>query len=263
MKPLNPTLEKIARKAGDLLKKARLEGPGWIDQKGLNDFVTETDKACENLIQAELAHDFPGIPLMSEEGAGEATGREGAFFLVDPLDGTNNFVHGIPIYCICIGFVENGRPVRGVVYDPIHEEMYSAEDGKGALLNGSPIHTSEQTSLEGAFLATGFPFKEMGRLDLYTRGFKRVVLGSGGLRRCGSAALDMCWTAAGRFDGFWELGLKPWDMAAGSAILREAGGSVTDPAGGEGFLFGGDIVAAATVALNAELRAALNGENRS
>jgi myo-inositol-1(or 4)-monophosphatase len=248
------TLETIAFQAGQIIKDARKNGTGWVSEKARNDFVTETDKACEALIKEELAHLFPAIPMLAEEGSGSSSGQEEAFFCVDPLDGTNNFVHGVPIFCVSIGLVENGRPTRGVVYDPVHDELYSAIEGSGATLNGKPIATSGRKKLEGAFVATGFPFVQMTRLDLYMEGFRRIVATAGGVRRCGSAALDLCWTAAGRFDGFWEFGLKPWDMAAGAVILQEAGGAVGDPEGGEEFLFGGDIVAGAADELYQELR---------
>ncbi len=251
------TLEAVAIQAGQIIKDARKNGPGWVNEKARNDFVTETDKACEALIKGELGHLFPDIPLLAEEGSGASTGREEAFFCVDPLDGTNNFVHGVPVFCVSIGLVENGRPTRGVVFDPVHDELFSAAEGRGATLNWRPITTSGRKKLNGAFIATGFPFVQMNRLDLYMEGFKRIVAATGGIRRCGSAALDLCWTAAGRFDGFWEFGLKPWDMAAGSVILREAGGAVGDHEGGEGFLFGGDVAAGATAELYDELRSQL------
>ncbi len=254
------TLEEIALQAGGLIRQARKSGPGWVSEKGAHDFVTETDKACEAVIHGELGHLFPGIPVLTEEGAGAATGSEEAFFCVDPLDGTNNFVHGVPVCCVSIGYVEGGRPSRGVVYDPVHDELFSAIEGKGATLNGRPIRTSGRADIRGAFVATGFPFKELSRVDFYLEGFRRVLAVTGGLRRCGSAALDMCWTAAGRFDGFWELGLKPWDMAAGAVILREAGGAVCDFGGGEGFLSGGDVVAGCTPAVCEALRWLVVGE---
>ncbi len=248
------TLEAIALQAGQIVKEARKSGPGWVSEKARNDFVTQTDKACEALIKEELGHLFPAIPMLAEEGSGNATGKEPVFFCVDPLDGTNNFVHGVPLFCVSIGLVENGRPTRGVVFDPVHDELYSAIEGHGATMNGHPIAASGRKHLDGAFVATGFPFVQMTRLDLYMAGFRRIVSITGGIRRCGSAALDLCWTASGRFDGFWELGLKPWDMAAGSVILREAGGAAGDLEGGDGFLFGGDIVAGATNELYDELR---------
>jgi len=253
-------LGEIARKAGALVAEARRRGPGWVNEKGMNDFVTQTDKACEALILAELDQLYPGIPVLAEEGSGTARGDEEAAFCVDPLDGTNNFVRGVPVCCVSVGYLERGRPVAGAVYDPVHDELFSGSAGAGASVNGRPLRTSGKASASGAFVATGFPFKELGRMELYLEGFRRILKVTGGVRRCGSAALDMCWTAAGRFDGFWEMGLKPWDMAAGTAILREAGGAVTDFAGGEEFLFAGDIVSGATPSMQEELRKLVVGD---
>lgn len=247
-------LEQLAREAGAIIAKARVTGPSGITEKGLNDFVTHTDRECEALIHETLKRIYPSIPLLAEEGTGDGHGREEEAFCVDPLDGTNNFVHGIPVCCVSIGYLRHGKSTAGVVFDPVHRELFSAEEGHGATMNGLAIRASARPSVKGAFVATGFPFKELARVDAYLDGFRRILAVTGGVRRCGSAALDMCWTAAGRFDGFWELGLKPWDMAAGTIILREAGGSVSDLEGGESFLFGGDVVSGASAAMQEELR---------
>jgi myo-inositol-1(or 4)-monophosphatase len=254
-------LRDIALKAGALQRQSHLGGrPQDIREKAPHDFVTSVDRACESLILGALSQAFPKIPVLAEEGSGSASGREGRFWCVDPLDGTNNFVHGVPVFCVSIGLVEDGIPNLGVVYDAIHDELFEGGKDHPARLNGRAIATSHRPSLAGAFLATGFPFREFDRLETYIHSFRRVVQLSGGVRRCGSAAIDICYSACGRFDGFWELGLAPWDMAAGAAILRAAGGVVTDPSGGDGFLFGGDIVAGATESLQAELRAAVKGK---
>ena len=195
--------------------------------------------------------------MLAEEGSGSASGREGLFWCVDPLDGTNNFVHGLPVYCTSIGLIRDGRPHLGVVYDPVHDELFTGGEGEEARLNGAPIRTSGRTGLDGAFVATGFPFKEMEHLETYIVGFRKIALETAGVRRCGAAAVDLCWTACGRFDGFWERGLWPWDTAAGAAILRAAGGHLTDYSGGDGFLFGRTVVAGATPALCDALRACL------
>jgi len=246
MPGLLETMEEAALGAGRILKEARRVGPEWVRAKGQNDYVTAADQACEKHIQARLARAFPEIPMLAEEGSGDATGREGQFWCVDPLDGTNNFVHGVPVYCVSIGLIRDGRPSLGVVVDPVHDELFTGGDGEPAKLNGAPIRTSGRTSLEGAFVATGFPFKELDHLAEYVDGFVRVAGATGGIRRCGAAALDLCWTSCGRFDGFWERGLWPWDTAAGAAILRAAGGELTDFDGGDGFLFGRTVVAGAT-----------------
>jgi myo-inositol-1(or 4)-monophosphatase len=254
------TVSEIARRAGALQVESHRRGrPGDIREKAPHDFVTAVDRACEALIHDALRDAFPDVPVLAEEGTGTASGREGRFWCVDPLDGTNNFVHGVPMFCVSIGLVEQGAPRLGVVYDAVHGELFTGGEGYPALLNGAPVATSGKAELHGGFLATGFPYREFDRLETYIASFRRVVRRAGGVRRCGSAALDICYTACGRFDGFWELGLAPWDMAAGAAILRAAGGVVTDPSGGAGFLFGGDIVAGATPSLHAELRAAITG----
>jgi myo-inositol-1(or 4)-monophosphatase len=245
---------KAALRAGDILVEARRTGPAWIQEKGLNDFVTAADKASEVAIQETLHAAFPDIPLLAEEGSGSASGREGRFWCVDPLDGTNNFVHQIPVYCVSVGLIEGGRPVLGAVYDPVHAELFTGGDGSPATLNGFPIRTSGRTDPAGAFVATGFPFKEMDHLESYAEGFKRVAPATGGIRRCGAAAMDLVWTACGRFDGFWERGLWPWDVAAGAAILRAAGGACTAYDGTDGFLFGRTVVAGATPAFAEALR---------
>jgi len=252
------TMVEAALGAGRILKRARLEGIEWVQEKGKNDFVTAADKACEALIQKKLYMNFPHIPMLAEEGTGTASGEEGLFWCVDPLDGTNNFVHGIPAYCVSIGLIQDGRPHLGVVYDPVHDEVFTGGVGHEARMNSRPIRTSGRRELDGAFVATGFPFKEMDNLEEYIGGFRKIAVATAGIRRCGAAALDLCWTACGRFDGFWERGLWPWDTAAGAAILRSAGGELTDFSGGDDFLFGRTVVAAATPKLCTGLRALIS-----
>jgi myo-inositol-1(or 4)-monophosphatase len=244
--------------AGRILKQARLSGPEGIEEKGKNDYVTAADKACEALILQKLSLSYPHVPMLAEEGSGGASGLEGLFWCVDPLDGTNNFVHGVPVYCVSIGLIRDGKPWLGVVYDPVHDELFTGGEGREALLNTRPVRTSGRQALDGAFLATGFPFKEMEHLERYLVGFRRIAMATAGVRRCGAAALDLCWTACGRFDGFWERGLYPWDTAAGAAILRSAGGALTDFSGGDAFLFGRTAVAGATPEICAALRSLLD-----
>jgi myo-inositol-1(or 4)-monophosphatase len=245
---------RAALKGGDILKEARANGLEWVEEKGRNDYVTAADKESEAAIKSILAEGFPDIPLLAEEGSGTASGTEGRFFCVDPLDGTNNFVHGIPVYCVSVGLIEGGRPVLGAVYDPVHDELYTGGREIPAALNGKPMRTSGRPDMDGSFVATGFPFKELDHLEHYVAGFRKAVGSTGGLRRCGSAALDICWTAAGRFDGFWERGLWPWDVAAATSVLLAAGGGVMDFAGGEDFLFGRTIVCGATPVFTRALR---------
>ena len=253
MKELLDAMVRAALRAGEILREARKTGPAWVEEKEANDFVTAADKACEEAIRDTLLQVFPDIPLLAEEGSGTASGREGRFWCVDPLDGTNNFVRGVPVYCVSVGFIEDGEPALGVVFDPVHEELFKGGKGVRATKNGEPIRSSGREGLTGAFLATGFPFKELSHLEAYIEGFEKVALATGGIRRCGAAALDLVWTACGRFDGFWERGLWPWDVAAGSAILKAAGGDCVDFRGGPGYVFGRSLVAGATPALTKAL----------
>lgn len=246
MRQILETMIDAALGAGRILKKARVDGPAWVREKGANDYVTAADKACEELILQKLSLSYPHIPMLAEEGSGGASGEEGLFWCVDPLDGTNNFVHGVPVYCVSIGLIHDGRPHLGVVYDPVHDEIFTGGEGLEAKLNTKVVRTSGRTALDGAFVATGFPFKEMEHLEAYIAGFRRIAAATAGVRRCGAAAIDLCWTACGRFDGFWERGLWPWDTAAGAAILRSAGGELVDFSGGDDFLFGRTVVAGAT-----------------
>jgi len=258
------TLAAIAREAGSMQRRSvRAMRPEEIREKGPHDYVTSVDRACEKAIVKALGEAFPDIPVLAEEGSGTASGKEGAFWCVDPLDGTNNFVHGVPMFCVSIGLVEDGAPRLGVVYDPMHDELFQGGSRSPALLNGKEIHVSGARHVEGSFLATGIPYrKNLEVFDAYLEGFRTIVPLSGGIRRCGSAALDLCNTAAGRFDAFWEYSLSPWDVAAGTAIVRAAGGRVCDFRGGSDFLFTGTIVAGATNLICEELRAIVLGEER-
>jgi myo-inositol-1(or 4)-monophosphatase len=239
-------MEKIAVKAGAFAKEKFLEGITGVALKARNDYVTDTDRMVEKFIKEELKRPFPEIPLLTEEGSSSAKGDENLFFCLDPLDGTNNYVHSLPIFCVSLALLEGKEPKIGVVYDPMHDELFKAEKGKGAFLNGKRIETSGKTEIGEAFVATGFPFRERGRVSEYLRGFEKVLCSTGGIRRCGAAAIDLCWTAAGRFDAFWEFGLKPWDIAAGIVIVQEAKGCISDVYGGAIDIFKGDILASAT-----------------
>jgi myo-inositol-1(or 4)-monophosphatase len=247
-------MEQIELEAGAMMKENYTNGPTGITLKARNDYVTDTDRKIEAFVKGELLKNFPDIPLLAEEGSGTASGQEGRFFCLDPLDGTNNFVHQIPVFCVSIALVENLSPTHGVIFDPVHDELFCAESGKGATLNGKTIHTSGKDDASDAFIATGFPFREHGRIKEYLEGFENILVASGGIRRCGAAAIDLCWTACGRFDAFWEFGLKPWDIAAGKLMVEEAGGVTSDTNGGKLDLFKGDILAAATEKLRSDLK---------
>jgi myo-inositol-1(or 4)-monophosphatase len=215
---------------------------GGIESKGRNDFVTEVDRKSERIITDALKKEFPEIGIYAEEGGAE--GSKDSFWLIDPLDGTTNFIHGYPVFAVSIALYKGSETVLGIVYDPLEKELFEATKGQGAFLNGEAIEVSRAERLEGALLGTGFPFSVHQFLDSYLDTFKDLFLESHGVRRAGSAALDLSHVAAGRLDGFWELYLKPWDMAAGALIVQEAGGKVTDFFGGGGFLSAGHIAAA-------------------
>lgn len=230
--------------AGSLVGEAFGGGVGGgVSEKDLNDFVTDTDMRSEKTIRKILTQAFPDIGVVGEECGGDPGG--GSFWLVDPLDGTTNFIHGFPFIGISIALVEAGTVTLGVVYDPLRGEMFEACRGKGAYCNGARIGVSGKDSLSRSLLGTGFPFRVHGHLDAYLNVFRELFLRCRGMRRAGAATIDLSYVAAGRLDGFWELYLKPWDMAAGAAIVSEAGGVVSDFFGGPGFLSTGNIVAAA------------------
>ena len=229
-----------ARSAGELLR-AGFGAEHAITYKGEVDLVTEVDEEAERVIREELLEAFPTYGMLAEEG-GELEGEEDARWIVDPLDGTTNYAHGLPIFCVSIALERSGEVVLGVVHDPMWEETYVAERGGSATLNGEPIRVSDTEEMIGALIATGFPHDrtEMPEaLDL----FGRFAAISRGMRRLGSAALDLCYVASGRIDGYYERGIWPWDLAAGSVILEEAGGKLTNYRGGKLDLGGREIVA--------------------
>jgi myo-inositol-1(or 4)-monophosphatase len=219
------TAVEIAREAGALLAQL-FESPQEISYKRKADLVTEADRRSEALIVERLRSHFPTHAVVSEEGGGQKTGSDYCWY-VDPLDGTTNFAHGFPVFCVTLGLACRGEVVAGVVYDPIREELFAAERGCGAYLNDKRIRVSKTASLSESLLATGFPPFATNH-DLNIQFYFRFTMLSHGIRRPGSAALDLCSVAAGRFDGFWELKLNPWDKAAGSLLVTEAGGRVTD-----------------------------------
>ncbi|HKS94806.1 MAG TPA: inositol monophosphatase family protein [Terriglobia bacterium] len=235
---LNTAVE-IAREAGALIAQLSKQ-PQEIAYKRRSDIVTETDRRSEALIVERLRGRFPKHAIVAEEGSGQQTDSDYCWY-VDPLDGTTNFAHGFPVYCVSLGLTYQDEIVAGVVYDPTREELFAAERGAGAYLNHKRIHVSKVANLDESLLATGFPpFASNNEVNmgLYAR-FSQL---SHGIRRAGSAALDLCSVAAGRFEGFWELKLNPWDKAAGALMVEEAGGRVTDLNGGRFKLLGEEIV---------------------
>nr|WP_320132079.1 inositol monophosphatase family protein [uncultured Holophaga sp.] len=215
--------------------------PAKITEKSRNDLVTEADHASEAAIKAELALRFPTYGFLGEESG--ASGDTCRRWIVDPLDGTLNFVQGFPHWCISIGLWDKEGGVVGCVYDPIHEDLFVAVRGQGATWNGQKMTISTHHSLEGAFIATGFAYQLGDRFQDYSRALTSVFYRAKGIRRAGSAALDLAHLACGMFDGFFELGLRPWDLAAGVLLVQEAGGLITDWEGGETWMETGNVVA--------------------
>jgi myo-inositol-1(or 4)-monophosphatase len=230
----------IAREAGALLLQMARR-PLDIAYKHPADLVTEADRSSERLIIERLRQHFPNHDVVSEEGGGQRGNAEYCWY-VDPLDGTTNYAHGFPVFSVAMGLTYKGEVIAGVVYDPSRDELFSAERGAGAFLNHEPIRVSRTTTLAASLLGTGFP-PYAGDHSLNIEFYYRLTRISHGVRRAGSAALDLCSVAAGRFDGFWELKLNPWDKAAGSLLVTEAGGRVTHVTGAELNLLGDDILA--------------------
>lgn len=240
-------MEQIAHsailKAGELIREriGRLTRSD-IHSKGPSDFVTEVDRASEALIIEAIRSRFPDHSIMAEESAQGPLG-DGITWIIDPLDGTTNFIHGFPFVAVSIGAWQDGNPLLGVVLDPIRGELFSARRGNGATLNGQPIRARDEVPLHEALVATGFPFRAKGLIDPYLASFKGIFEKVSGLRRAGAAALDLAYVAAGRVDGFWEPGLAPWDVAAGSVLILEAGGQVCDFWGEPNYLTNGHVIA--------------------
>ncbi len=234
--------QKAAKAAGALLIKSygKLKN-SQIKTKSKNDFVTELDKKSEQLIVSAIKKVYPTHSILGEEGG--LTRGEETLWIIDPLDGTANYIHQFPMFCVSIGVLKAGVLEAGVIYDPIHRELFSAVRGKGAFLNGRKIKASSVPLLANAFMTTGIPFRARGRFDEYMSTFKQISLESSGMRRGGSAALDLAYVACGRLDGFWEINLSPWDIAAGALLIQEAGGRVSDVWGSADYLQNGDILA--------------------
>ena len=228
--------QEAARNAGQMLKE-NFNAARKIYFKGSIDLVTHFDTLSQKMIVEHLSSRFPDHDYLAEEGLSRDEGAEFRW-LIDPLDGTTNFAHRFPVFCVSIAMEKNGRIVLGVVYDPLREEMFWAVENKGSLLNGEKIRVSSIDDLGKSLLATGFPYdvreSKINNIDH----FNNFVVRAQAIRRCGSAALDLCYVACGRFDGFWELKLNPWDVAAGEIIVKEAGGQVTDFKNGKHNVYG-------------------------
>lgn len=243
-----------ARAAGRIIVRYmnRMEGVS-VQEKQRHDFVSEVDRAAEAEIVRTIRRVYPEHAVLAEE-SGYSRGRAESEpeWVIDPLDGTTNFLRDFPHFAVSIGIRERGRPMHGIVYDPVREELFVASQGRGAFLNDRRIRVNERKGISDALLATGFPYRERDLLDAYMNAFRALYGEAADVRRAGSAALDLAYVAAGRVDGFWEFGLHAWDMAAGTVLVREAGGVVTDFAGGDQFLERGDV-AAGSIKLHTEL----------
>jgi myo-inositol-1(or 4)-monophosphatase len=244
MHPMLNIAVRAARRAASIINRASLGGEALeVRSKHVNDFVTQVDKAAEEAIMDVVRKAYPEHGFLAEE-SGSSGGETEYRWIIDPLDGTTNFIHGFPQYCVSIAVEQRGALTHAVVYDPTRNELFTASKGRGAFLNDRRVRVSKCVRLQDALVGTGFPFKEVSRLDLYTRQLKKFMQTSAGVRRAGAAALDLAYVACGRLDAFWELGLSPWDMAAGALLIQEAGGLVADIKGESGFLESGDIAAA-------------------
>jgi myo-inositol-1(or 4)-monophosphatase len=244
MHPLLNIAVKAARRAGSIINRAALDRSALeVRSKNKNDFVTQIDKASEAAIIDVIRKAHPDHAILAEESGASAQKSEYCW-VIDPLDGTTNFIHGFPQYCVSIAVQHRGVTAHGVVYDPTKNELFTASKGRGAFLDDRRIRVSRCPHLKEALVGTGFPFKELSRIDLFMKQMRYLMENSAGMRRAGAAALDLAYVAAGRMDAFWEMGLSPWDMAAGALMVQEAGGLVGDLAGEPGFLDKGDIAAA-------------------
>lgn len=242
MHPMLNTAVKAARRAGTVINRATQDLDRLtVRVKQENDFVSEVDHAAEQAIIETLLEAYPKHAILAEESG--ASGESEYQWVIDPLDGTTNFLHGFPQFCVSIALLHRGQLSQAVVYDPVRNDLYTASRGRGAFLNDRRIRVSKRDKLQDALIGTGFPYRDFTHLDAYTAMFRDLVQKTSGLRRPGSAALDLAWVAAGHTDGFFEFGLKPWDIAAGCLLIQEAGGLVSDLVGEEHFLQSGNVVA--------------------
>ena len=233
---------RAARTAGSVIIRQadRVDGLK-IDTKGINDFVTAVDRQAETIIIDTITKAYPHHAILAEE-SGRRDGEE-YLWIIDPLDGTTNYLHGFPQYCVSIAVTRHGRTEHGVVFDPLRQELFTASRGVGAALNERRIRVSNRSTLKSALLGTGFPFSNMSRMETYLNIFRDLSVPTAGIRRAGAAALDLAYVAAGRLDGFWEFGLKDWDLAAGALLIRESGGLISAPDGSSDWQESGDVVA--------------------
>ncbi|HAF00837.1 MAG TPA: inositol monophosphatase [Methylophilaceae bacterium] len=244
MHPILNVATKAAREAGKIINRASQDvGALKIHTKDFNDFVSEVDRAAEQAIISVLKEAYPDHGFLGEE-SGESNSAADSIWIIDPLDGTTNFLHNFPTYCVSIALQEKGVLTQAVIYDPVHNDLFTATKGRGAFLNDKRIRVTNRTKLQESLIATGFPFRDFSYLDTYMDILKDMMKKTIGIRRPGSAALDLAYVAAGWTDGFFEINLSPWDIAAGGLLVQEAGGIVGDFEGNESWLKTGNIVAA-------------------
>ena len=246
---MHPTLTiavKAARRAGNVINRgARDLDLLTVATKGPKDFVSEVDREAERQIVETLLAAYPDHAILAEEGTAKgANAAAENVWIIDPLDGTTNFLHGFPQYCVSIALSHRGQITQAVIYDPCRNDLFTATRGRGAYLNDHRIRVSRRAHLRECLIGTGFPFRDGSYLDTYLRMMKTMIESTAGLRRPGAAALDLAYVAAGFYDGFWEVGLNPWDVAAGSLLVLEAGGLIGDLSGNGDYLHGGQVIAA-------------------
>jgi myo-inositol-1(or 4)-monophosphatase len=245
MDPMLTIAVRAARTAGDIIVRSMDRvNLLTITPKGRNDFVSEVDRQAEREIIHTLQKAYPTHAFLGEESGRQGPARTDFVWVIDPLDGTTNFLHGFPQFCVSIALLHRGRIEKGVIYDPLRQELFTAARGAGASLNNRRIRVSKQNGLKGALLGTGFPFKDQRHVEAYLGMMRDLMKDTAGIRRAGSAALDLAYVAAGRLDGFWEIGLKKWDMAAGLLLIQEAGGIVTDLEGKDKYFESGNVLTA-------------------
>lgn len=242
MHPMLNTAVKAARRAGSVINRASNNlDVIKVERKQQNDFVSDVDRAAEQAIVEVLLEAYPTHSILAEEGG--SRGDSEFQWIIDPLDGTTNFLHGFPQYAVSIALRHNGTITQGVIYDPVNNDLFTASRGVGAFLNDRRIRVTKRVNLQDALVGTGLPFRDFQHLDTYMAMLKDMLPRCAGIRRPGAAALDLAYVASGRFDGFFELGLSPWDIAAGVLLVQEAGGLVADFAGNENYLESGNVIA--------------------
>lgn len=245
---MHPTLNiavKAARRAGQIINRASLDIDSLnVGVKQQSDYVTEVDRAAEAAIITVLQDAYPAYGILAEESGLAGTDANAEFqWIIDPLDGTTNFLHGFPQYAISIALAQKGVITQAVIYDPVRNDLFTASKGRGAFLNESRLRVSKRDYLKPSLIGTGFPYRQLDHLEAYLGMMRDVIKNTAGIRRPGAASLDLAYVAAGRLDGFWEIGLSKWDIAAGALLITEAGGMVGDLQGNERYLESGNIVA--------------------